>query len=270
MIAFPNAKINLGLYITDKRSDGYHNIESIFYPIPFFDCLELCESKILELKNLGKKVNCKPEQNLIIKAWHLLESDFPKLVHPVTFTLIKNIYSGAGLGGGSTDGSFALLLLNNFFGLNLAKEQLKHYAAKLGSDCPFFIENSPCIAKGKGELLSPIDINLKGVYLLLIKPNIFISTAEAYSGVTPKPINFNLENVAKSPIENWKGKLHNQFEESIFSSYPEFNDIKNFLYQNGASYAAMSGSGSTIFGLFREKPDVKIPFKGAEFTCVRL
>lgn len=253
MISFPNAKINLGLHITAKRKDGYHDIETCMVPIPLTDALEMIIStKKTSFESSGLTIPGDPKENLILKAYQLLKKDFPSLPH-VSIHLHKNIPMGAGLGGGSSDAAFALNLMNNLFDLILDDFFLEEYAAQLGSDCAFFIENKPKIAKGRGELLTPIDLDLAGTYLILINPGIHTGTKEAYAGVTPSTPKVKLEEILADK-SRWKEELVNDFEASISSNHPEIAAIKEKLYENGAYYAAMSGSGSSVFGLFEENP----------------
>ncbi|WP_192348149.1 4-(cytidine 5'-diphospho)-2-C-methyl-D-erythritol kinase [Algoriphagus sp. Y33] len=253
MISFPNAKINLGLHITAKRKDGYHNIESCMIPIPLTDALEMItDSKKTIFTASGFDIPGDSKDNLILRAYQLLKKDFPNLPH-VCIHLHKNIPMGAGLGGGSADAAFALKLMNNLFDLILDDFLLEEYAAQLGSDCAFFVENTPKIARGRGELLEPVELDLSGTHLVLVNPGIHIGTKEAYAGVTPAPPKIKLEEVLKDK-SRWQSDLVNDFEASIFPNHPEIAAIKSKLYENGAYYAAMSGSGSSVFGLFEEKP----------------
>ncbi|MGY6561703.1 MAG: 4-(cytidine 5'-diphospho)-2-C-methyl-D-erythritol kinase [Luteibaculaceae bacterium] len=255
MILFPNAKINLGLYITEKRADGYHNIESGFFPIPYFDSLEINTADTFSLKVYGNSIAGKTEDNLVYKAWHLLHTAFQ--IPAVSIHLVKHIASGAGLGGGSADASFTLNALKTHFNLDLSPQKLQHFAEKLGSDCPFFIQNTPIIASGKGEIMQPIQINLSAYYLALYLPNLHVSTQEAYQGVKPKKLEFSLKNLLESAPQQWKNILHNQFEDHIFQLYPRLEELKEELYKKGALYAAMSGSGSTLFGIFPAEPTLE-------------
>ncbi|AFL83085.1 4-diphosphocytidyl-2-C-methyl-D-erythritol kinase [Belliella baltica DSM 15883] len=253
MISFPNAKINLGLHITGKRKDGYHEIETCMVPIPLYDALEMILDKKTTFTSTGLEIPGTEKDNLIFKALKLLRKDFNELPH-LNIHLHKNIPMGAGLGGGSADAAFALSMMNNLFDLLLEDWFLEEYAAQLGSDCPFFIENTPKIATGRGEILEPVEVDLSGKHLLLINPNIHIGTKEAYAGVTPKASSIDLKKVLADQ-SRWKDELINDFEASIFPRYPEIASIKTQLYEMGAFYAAMSGSGSTVFGLFEEKPE---------------
>ncbi|GMQ31192.1 4-(cytidine 5'-diphospho)-2-C-methyl-D-erythritol kinase [Algoriphagus confluentis] len=253
MITFPNAKINLGLHITSKRKDGYHDIETCMVPIPLCDALEMVLDKKPSWNSSGLTIPGDPKDNLILKAEKLIRKDFQGLPN-LSIHLHKNIPMGAGLGGGSADGAFALQLMNNLFDLHLDDFFLEEYAAQLGSDCPFFIENTPKIARGRGEILEPIDLLLKGSYLVLINPGIHVGTKEAYAGVTPCPPKVKLEEIL-ADRSLWKAELSNDFEPSIFKNHPEIAGIKEKMYEAGAFYSAMSGSGSSVFGLFEEKPN---------------
>lgn len=252
MISFPNAKINLGLHITAKRKDGFHDIETCMVPIPLFDVLEMILDKKPTWNSSGLDIPGEPKDNLILKAEKLLKKDFPALPN-LNIHLHKNIPMGAGLGGGSADGAFALKLMNNLFDLHLDDFFLEEYAAQLGSDCPFFIENTPKIARGRGEILKPIELSLKGTYIVLINPGIHVGTKEAYTGVTPTFPKVKLEEILKDR-SRWKTELVNDFEPSIFKNHPEIEAIKSSMYSAGAFYAAMSGSGSSVFGLFDKQP----------------
>jgi 4-diphosphocytidyl-2-C-methyl-D-erythritol kinase len=255
MILFPNAKINLGLHITAKRKDGFHDIETCMVPIPLYDALEMIISNKTVFDVSGLPIPGEEKDNLILKALKLLRKDFNDLPN-VHIHLHKNIPMGAGLGGGSADAAFALTLMNNLFDLYLENWFLEDYAAQLGSDCAFFIDNTPKIATGRGEILEPVDVDLKGNHLVLIKPPIHIGTKEAYAGVVPQKPEKNLAHILKDKTL-WKTELQNDFEKSIFPQHPELAAIKKSLYDMGAYYAAMSGSGSTIFGLFENKPEAK-------------
>ena len=253
MIMFSNAKINLGLFILNKREDGYHSIASLKFPIPTTDVIEILPASIFSLQIIGKEIAGKVEDNLIWKAYNLL--DINHTIAPVKIILQKNIPMGAGLGGGSSNASFVLKGLNEFFQLNLSDETLRKYAGELGSDCPFFISNCPQIASGKGEVLTPFALSLKGYYLYLIDSQIHIGTAEAYSGVQPKEVTFDWEKLKEMDFSFWREELKNNFEESIFPKHPELAKLKEQLYQHGAVFASMSGSGSSMFGIFESKPD---------------
>jgi len=256
MIAFPNCKINLGLRITSRRPDGYHNLETVFYPVPLFDVLEIVSATEERGKFIPSGIDLEGNSgnNLVLKAYRLLNDDFE--LPEIDIYLRKNIPVGAGLGGGSADAAFMLTLLNEFASLKLDGEKLEKYAAQLGADCPFFIRNKPVFAEGTGDLFTEINLSLKGYFLYLIKPDIFISTKDAFSGIIPKKPETSTKEIIKMPVTQWKNVLFNDFEESIFHRYPEIRQIKEAFYANGAVYASMSGSGSSVFGLFETKPDL--------------
>jgi len=252
MIAFPNAKINLGLYITEKRPDGFHELETVMVPIPLTDALEFVESDHAKFEISGIEIEGDQQNNLVLKAYHLLKDKYK--LPSLQIHLLKKIPFGAGLGGGSSDAAFMLKMLNDYFSLNLLDEELEKYAAELGSDCPFFIGNKPVLAKGRGEIMEEISLNLSGYYLLLIKPPFEISTREAYSNITPAKMRISLKALVDFSIQSWKENIKNQFEKTIFPAYPELEEIKRILYDCGAIYASMSGSGSAMYGLFRIDP----------------
>jgi 4-diphosphocytidyl-2-C-methyl-D-erythritol kinase len=262
MVVFPNAKINLGLHVLAKRPDGFHELETFFYPVPYSDILEVIESKtsgkVVEFMHSGIPIPGREEDNLCMKAWKLMSEygDLP----PVQIYLHKLLPNGAGLGGGSSDAAFTIKALNRLFNFALEDETMEQMAAKIGSDCAFFIRNSPCFAYGKGEILRPSELSLKSYHLLLITPSIQVSTAAAYAGIVPRKPSLPLEEILSMDISEWKTRLVNDFEESIFLKYPEISKIKNDLYDHGAVYASMSGSGSTVFGIFRSEPEYE--FKG--------
>ena len=248
MILFPNAKINLGLNIKSKRADGYHELETIFYSINFCDILEILPSDQLTFTSSG--VDIPGKGNLCIDAYQLLRDDFN--IPPVHIHLHKIIPIGAGLGGGSSDAAFTLKGLNELFDLKLSSEQLRTYAVQIGADCPFFIENKPMLATGIGEILESIELDLSAYHIAIVKPNIHVSTEKAYSLVTPNEPLCSLRDLIKKPVKEWQ--LQNDFEQSVFAKYPAIEDLKNSLYEQGAVYAAMSGSGSSVFGLFESRP----------------
>ena len=255
MITYPNAKINLGLNITEKRPDGYHNLETVFYPIPLQDALEVTRQDGLQdysLKLSGTPIEGDAEQNLVIKAYRLLKNDFPE-ISGIDIHMYKLIPTGAGLGGGSADAAFMIKLLNEKFKLNLSIAQMEEYAARLGADCAFFIQNKPVFATGIGNVFEPIDLSLKGYFLVLVKPDIFVSTKDAYALTRPQTPEVCIKDIIQQPIETWKTCLKNDFEDSVFPKYPEIAAIKDKLYDMGAVYASMSGSGSSVFGLFKEQ-----------------
>lgn len=250
MIVYPNAKINLGLNVVSLRPDGYHNIETVFYPIPLQDALEVTEAKTSSFRVVGTQLDSQPEQNLVMKVVRLLETDFQ--LPPLDIYLFKHIPTGAGLGGGSADAAFMMRLLNKRFELGLTDEDMEMRLAKLGADCPFFVRNSPVFATGIGNVMTPIDLELIGLNLLLVKPDIHVSTREAYAAITPRKPDIPLTEVVKRPIEEWQHLMVNDFEASVFPLYPEIAAIKDKLLDMGAIYAAMSGSGSAVFGLFAD------------------
>lgn len=259
MIVFPNIKINLGLSITEKRPDGYHNLETVFYPVALEDALEiraLSEAdKKITLHQYGMEIAGNPEDNLVAKAYSLLDKEFH--LPPVEIHLYKHIPSGAGLGGGSSDAAFMLKLLNGHFHLNLSEEQLEIYAATLGADCAFFIKNKPVYAEGIGNIFSPIELSLKGYQIMIVKPDVFVSTREAFANIHPHHPEYPVKEVIRRPVAEWKDTLINDFEASVFPQHPVIGEIKKELYNQGALYASMSGSGSSVFGLFA--PDAALP-----------
>lgn len=251
MIAFPTAKINLGLNIVERRPDGYHNIETVFLPVPgVSDVLEIVPSTSGEttLHTYGNPVDCPVEKNLVMRAYALLASqhELPALdIH-----LYKHIPDGAGLGGGSSDAAATLVTINSMLELGLSTEQLASLAARLGADCAFFVHGRPMMATGIGDVLTPVEVNLKGKCLLLVKPPVGVSTAQAYARVTPEPSTLRPDEVVQWPLPMWDGALKNDFEPSVFAQYPLLWHIKAMLLDAGAQYAAMSGSGSTMFAVF--------------------
>lgn len=253
MLVFPNAKINLGLNIVRKRNDGYHDLETIFYPIQLSDILEVVIADQFTFTQTGITIDAAIESNLVVKAYRLLEKEFK--LSPVHIHLHKIIPMGAGLGGGSSDAAFALKLLNELFQLELSVAELQNYAIQLGSDCPFFILNQPVFAEGKGEIFSRLDISLKGFHLLLVKPDIHVPTAKAYEKVIPHASTFDLKKIASLHPDSWQDQMKNDFETSVFSNYPEIERIKVKLKDMGAVYASMSGSGSSVFGIFEKEPE---------------
>ncbi|MBS1567337.1 MAG: 4-(cytidine 5'-diphospho)-2-C-methyl-D-erythritol kinase [Bacteroidetes bacterium] len=259
MIVFPNAKINLGLHITGRRPDGFHDLETVFYPVPVKDALEIVHAPAaispetdISLTVYGLTVSGQPEDNLCVKAFRLLKTAFPSLP-ALSAHLLKNIPMGAGLGGGSADGAFMLRLLNEKFHLGMDTTALLGYAAQLGSDCPFFVHNQPCYATGRGEILSPVSLSLAGWQLVLVSPGIHVNTGWAFGQLDRasfgKP-RAGLVSLLQEPVPQWKDRLVNDFEAPVFAAHPLLQSIRDELYARGAAYAAMSGSGSTVFGLF--------------------
>ena len=252
MITFPNIKINLGLSITEKRPDGYHNLETVFYPVALEDAMEIRTNPEAQQKftlhQHGMEIAGNPENNLVVKAYLLLDKEFH--LPPVEIHLYKHIPSGSGLGGGSSDAAFMLKLLNEHYNLQLSDNQLEDYAATLGADCAFFIKNTPTYAEGIGNIFSPIELSLKGYRIMIVKPDVFVSTREAFANIRPHRPEYPVREVIRRPVAEWKDTLINDFEASVFPQYPVIGEIKEELYHQGAIYASMSGSGSSVFGLF--------------------
>lgn len=260
MVIFPNAKINLGLRITSKREDGYHNLDTVFYPIPLYDILEIIPQQKngeLVFTSSGIPVPGEHNSNLCIKAYALLKNDFP-WIPSVRLHLHKTIPMGAGMGGGSSDAAFMLRLMNQTFDLKIDDLQLKVYALALGSDCPFFIDNTPVHATGRGELMKPIACNLSQKSIVLVCPGIHISTKEAFGNIEPSSHGPSTLDMVGQAIETWRSSLVNEFEKTVFPLYPQLSDTKDQLYEMGAQYASMTGSGSTIFGIFEHTPDMEL------------
>ena len=258
MITFPIAKINLGLNVVEKRADGYHNLQTVFFPVPLLDALDVQEMGAefpsqydCDLKVSNIHIDGDEQCNLVVRAYNLLKQDFPDMPR-VHAHLYKGIPTQAGMGGGSSDCGFMITLLNKMFNLGLSDEQMIQYAARLGADCAFFILNKPCYAEGIGEKLQPIQLSLSGWYLSLVRPEIPVSTREAFALINPHYPEFNCKEVVQLPVEEWRGKLTNDFEDSVFAVHPELGAVKDRLYQLGATYAAMSGSGSTLFALSKQ------------------
>lgn len=258
MICFPNAKINLGLDIVSKRPDGYHNIETVFYPIPVKDALEVVQSNEFTFIQSGIPVDGPAEKNLVIKALNLLKSQYD--IPPLEVHLLKNIPFGAGLGGGSADAACMLKLINEFCSLRIPEEHLELMASTLGADCPFFIRNKPVFASGIGNIFEPVNLSLQDYHLCLIKPDISVSTPEAYSLVKPAQPIVSLKKIIEMPVEEWREVMFNAFEKSVFAKQPVIEALKNALYEEGAVYASMSGSGSSVFGLFKKPTNLKDQF----------
>jgi 4-diphosphocytidyl-2-C-methyl-D-erythritol kinase len=280
MILYPNCKINLGLNIVERRLNGYHNIETVFLPIPLADCLELTPASEDSFTMDGRELDCSAKDNLVVRVLATLRGEGVE-VPPVAIRLTKNIPSGAGLGGGSTDAAFMMKGLNELFNLGLTKEKMAGMVGRLGADCPVFINNVPVYAEGKGDefqdlcvpllekrycALPPVGsclpptitlsvpASLDGYWLVLVKPDDFVSTREAYASVTPKVPKQSLKNIISKPVKSWKGLMINDFEKSVFTSHPVIESIVEQMYMLGATYAAMSGSGSTVYGLFKHQP----------------
>lgn len=258
MLSFPNCKINLGLNIINKRDDGYHDLETVFFPIGLKDVLEAIKSGVsslesgIEFSSSGLEIIGEAKDNLCVKAWHILKKDFP-LLPGIQMHLHKMIPMGAGLGGGSADGAFALMLIDQLCGLGLSQEQLITHALQLGSDCPFFILNKPCFASGRGEKMQSIDLDLSSYDFVIVNPNVHVSTATAFSQIIPGKPEQNILDIIQLPIEEWKNLLVNDFEKIVSNIHPEINAIKKELYEQGAVYASMTGSGSSVFGIFNKE-----------------
>ncbi len=267
MILFPNAKINIGLNVTEKRPDGYHTLETVFYPIPLTDVLEIIpheESISMQLEMSGIKLDHPTGENLVEKAWKVLHAKYN--IPGCKALLHKLIPFGAGLGGGSADAAFCLKGLAEMNELNLTVTKLKELACGIGADCSFFIENTPQLATGIGEILTPLEFSLAGKYLVLVKPDVEISTKDAYGNIEPKPAEHSLRLLKAMPLKDWKHVIKNDFETPVFQKYKKVRDLKMQLYEMGASYASMSGSGSAVYGLFENKPDLQHAFDPAYFV----
>lgn len=278
MIKFVNAKINIGLNIVARREDGYHDLETVFYPVglecgmphqpdPFDDILEVAydggEVSGCRFQFVGRRLTCPPKKNLVVRAASEFLGKFNSAGYNLLpygmfeITLDKHLPDGAGLGGGSADAAFTIELLNEMTGKKFDKDALKKMALRIGADCPFFLENRPCFASGVGEELQPIDLSLKGYTILIVKPEVSVSTAEAFAGITPKKPAFDLRFLQYLPVEEWKDKVVNDFEESVFSRYPQLGELKEKLYRSGAVYASMSGSGSALYALYKDSEMAK-------------
>ena len=276
MIIHPIAKVNLGLNVVERRPDGYHNLQTVFYPVNIKDALEVfpmaedfpssadCDIKVTNIPVEGDE-----QRNLVVRAYNLLKQDFPTLPR-LHAHLYKGIPTQAGMGGGSSDASAMLLLLNKAFQLNLSDDQLVSYATRLGADCPFFILNRPVYAEGIGEKMTPINLDLSDWYMAIVRPDIPVPTKEAFAHVTPAYPKKNCRDIVMQPVETWRNELINDFEQSVFAHHPELATIKEQLYQLGATYAAMSGSGSALFGLFRQPISLHEPFNDMFTACIKL
>jgi 4-diphosphocytidyl-2-C-methyl-D-erythritol kinase len=264
MVLFPNCKINLGLNIIAKRPDGYHDLETVFFPIALQDALEIIKAEAVDVEtgiqfqSTGLTIAGGAENNLCVKAYGLLKKDFPEL-SPLQMHLHKAIPMGAGLGGGSADGAYTLQILNQYFQLNLSLQQLQEYALQLGSDCPFFIINKPCFATGRGEKMEEITLDLSAFQCILVHPGIHISTAWAFSQLVPVKPAVSVKEIIANPVNTWKDSLVNDFELPVMVKYPEIGRIKEQLYEQGAIYASLTGSGSTVFGLFPRNTRITLP-----------
>lgn len=261
MICFPNAKINIGLHVTSRRKDGYHNLETLFYPIGLKDALEIIPSRAKEHRLFvsGIHMDGHSENNLVMKALRLIEQEH--VIPPLDIHLLKKIPTGAGLGGGSSNAAFMLHLVNKTFQLGYEPGELALKAASLGADCPFFIHNKPALATGIGDTLTPVSIDLSDYFLLVVKPDVFVSTPEAYAQIVPTEPEQSLRVLLEKPVEEWKEWIKNDFEQPLFQQFPQIAQVKQQLYKMGAVYTSMSGSGSAVYAFFRDEPDWKGTFK---------
>jgi 4-diphosphocytidyl-2-C-methyl-D-erythritol kinase len=267
MISFPHAKINLGLSVVSKRPDGFHNLETIFYPLSIRDVLEISPSEETRIDLTGQMIPGVVSDNLVLRAYDLLKKNYP-VIKPLEINLYKAIPSGAGMGGGSSDAAAVIKMINCFFDLQLSANQMKTYALELGSDCPFFIQSAPCFASGRGEILDPVSLDLSGYSIMMIHPEIRIETSWAFSRIKPASPKYDLRTSIGKPIENWVNLIYNDFEGPVFEAYPLLYLIKKKLYASGAIYAAMTGSGSTIFGIFEKSALPVMNFENARQTII--
>ena len=266
MLIFPNAKINIGLNVLNRRDDGYHNLETIFYPVNIKDALEIVVADELSFESSGLEIPGRVEDNLCIKGYHLLKKDFD--LPPIKIHLHKHIPIGAGLGGGSADAAFFIRLINQNFNLGMTDEQMIGYARKLGADCAFFIKNKPVFAFEIGDEFEPVRLDLSKYQVVLVMPPVHVSTAEAYRGVKPAPVKDSLMDLIYEPIADWKKYIKNDFEASVFKNHPEIRGVKAALYEAGALYASMSGSGASVFGIFETMPDLSaLEIENEIFYC---
>jgi|SRR6185437_1010148 len=265
MIIFPNAKINIGLNVISRRPDGYHNLETIFYPVKINDALEIIETDELSFQSSGLEIPGRVEDNLCIKGYHLLKKDFD--IPPVKIHLHKHIPIGAGLGGGSADAAFFIRLVNQYFSLGLTDVQMTGYARQLGADCAFFIQNKPLFAFDKGDEFESIKLDLSNYKIVVVMPPVHVSTAEAYGGVKPAPVQHSLMELIYKPVGEWKHYIKNDFEASVFKNHPAIRGVKAALYEAGAIYASLSGSGASVFGIFDKTPDLEELERENEVFC---
>jgi 4-diphosphocytidyl-2-C-methyl-D-erythritol kinase len=268
MIAFPHAKINLGLSVLSKRQDGFHNLETIFYPLAIHDALEIIPSDFTKIISTGLKISGNADDNIVLRAFEMLNNYYPS-VSPLEIHLHKAIPMGAGLGGGSSDATEMILMMNCYFNLQISGKELKNYTAKLGSDCAFFLQKDPCFANGRGEILEPIKLDLSSYSILLIHPDIQIKTEWAYSRIKPGNPLHNLKESILQPVSEWPDLIYNDFELPVFEEFPQLRKIKDDLYSKGALYSAMSGSGSTIFGIFNKSELPAIDFPNTRHTIIQ-
>lgn len=254
MIVYPNAKINIGLYVTGKREDGFHNLETIFYPVGIKDILEInrinSAQGVCLFENTGLPIDCPDDKNLVIRAYKMLATVFS--LPAVEVRLHKVIPYGAGLGGGSADAACMLQALNTYFDLKIPERNLLNYALRLGSDCSFFLKNRPLFAGGTGNEFEETGLSLENYTIMVVKPDCGLSTSEAYATITPAPASFDLRKITEVPVEQWKEVIRNDFEQQAFERHPEIRRVKEALYGMGALYASMTGSGSGVFGIFNQ------------------
>jgi len=262
MVVYPNCKINLGLNIISKRPDGFHNIESVFYPVAWCDMLEIIPAASDSFVFDGLGLDCATEENICYKAWNLVKKHFD--ISGISMYLYKKIPFGAGLGGGSSDGAYVLMALNELFGLNIKRKVMAGLASELGSDCTFFLDNRPCFVSGTGGDIAPMELSLKGYYLMVVKPSVSVSTVQAYRMITPQKPVLQLSEVITRPVASWKKYLFNDFESPVMAQYPAIRKVKDRLYEMGAVYAAMSGSGSAVYGLFLHEVEADNDFAGCQ------
>jgi 4-diphosphocytidyl-2-C-methyl-D-erythritol kinase len=262
MVVFPNAKINIGLNILSRRPDGFHNLSSCFYPVGWADVLEILPSDTLSFQSTGLPIPGTPTNNLCLKAYHLLATHYA--LPPVSIHLLKTVPIGAGLGGGSADAAFCIKALDQFFSLGLSVQIQQAYARQLGSDCAFFIENRPMYCFNKGDEFEEISLSLAGKWIVLVYPGLHISTAEAYAGITPRQPSTDLRQLLTQPIKSWRNQVVNDFEDVLFVTYPQLQVYKQRLYDYGALYASMSGSGSSLYGIFTKRVDLSNNFEGSQ------
>lgn len=259
MVTFPNAKINIGLNILSRRKDGYHNLETVFYPVKIKDALEVVESAETSFEASGIEIPGYANENLCLRAYQLLSNDFD--IPPVKIHLHKQIPIGAGLGGGSSDAAFFIRLLCEKFNLPLSVSDMEAYCRQLGADCAFFIQNKQVLAFGKGDEFEEVDFNLSGYFIVLVMPPVHVSTGEAYSGVVPVVPEFSIREMIQLPVEDWRHRIKNDFEVSVFKNHPSIRGVKKALYNAGALYASMSGSGASVYGIFASQvllPELEI------------
>lgn len=268
MVSFPPCKINLGLHVISKRSDGYHNLETSFYPLPWTDILEIIHSDKFSFSSTGINIPGEWEQNLCVKAYRLLADQYS--LGPIAIHLHKIIPMGAGLGGGSSDAAHIIRMMNELFELKLSRESMMQLAASIGSDTSFFIQDKPMLGTGRGEVLSPVEVDLGGNFLVLVNPEIHVSTADAYARVEPREPEVHIPEVLSRPLTEWKNLLKNDFEYSVFERYPAIGELKAKMYELGATYASMSGSGATVFGIFEKEFDLARTFPDTTVWARRL